>query len=257
MPSRLATFVLGTTAAAALLAAPIAPVMAENATPLDKAAVEKIVHDYIAANPEIVAEALQALEKKQADAQAAEQKALIKRSGGLLFDSARQVVLGNPKGDVTLVEFFDYNCGYCKRALPDMLSLLDKDPNLRIVLKEFPVLGPGSTEAAKVAVAVNRVAPEKYLAFHKALLGARGQVDKAKALDAVASVGIPASAVEKAMVDHEVDATIEEVYGLAGALGLSGTPSYVIGEEVVPGAIGLSKLQSRIAEARCTTTKKC
>jgi protein-disulfide isomerase len=238
----------------ALLAAPVAAPAGE---PLDKAAVETIVRDYIVAHPEIIAEALQALEKKQAEAQAAEQKALIRHSSSILFDSARQVVLGNPKGDVTVVEFFDYNCGYCKRALPDMLALIEKDRNVRIVLKEFPVLGPGSTEAAKVAVAVGRAAPDKYLDFHKRLLAARGQVDKAKAIEAAVAAGLSPAVLDKALADKEVDATIEEVYGLAGSLGLSGTPSYVIGEEVVPGAIGLSKLQARIAEARCTATKAC
>lgn len=250
---RLATL-MSAGAALALLAAPIAASAAEAP---DRAAIEAIVREYIIANPEIIAEAIQALEKKQAASQAADQKDLIRRSGSILFDSTRQVVLGNPKGDVTLVEFFDYNCGYCKRALPDMLTLLDRDPNVRIVLKEFPVLGPGSTEAAKVAVAVGRIAPDKYLDFHKRLLSIRGQADKAKAIEAATAAGISAAALDKAMADKEVDATIEEVYGLAGALGLSGTPSYVVGEEVVPGAIGLTKLQARIADARCTLTKKC
>ena len=250
---RLATL-MSAGACLALLAAPIAAPAAEAP---DRAAVETIVREYILTHPEIVAEALQALEKKQADAQAADQKDLIKKSGSILFDSSRQVVLGNPKGNVTLVEFFDYNCGYCKRALGDTIALLDKDPNLRIVLKEFPVLGPGSTEAAKVAVVVNRIAPGKYLEFHQRLLSIRGQADKAKAIEAAVASGVAAGPIEKALADKEVDATIEEVYGLAGALGLSGTPSYVIGDEVVPGAIGLAKLQSRIADARCTATKTC
>lgn len=250
---RLATL-MSAGAALALLAMPITTPAAEAP---DKAAIEAIVHDYLLAHPEVVAEALQELERKQADAQAADQKALIKRSGGVLFDSSRQVVLGNPKGDVTVVEFFDYNCGYCKRALGDMLALIDKDPNVRIVLKEFPVLGQGSTDAAKVAVAVNRIAPDKYLDFHKRLLSMRGQADKAKAIEAATASGITAAQLDKAMGDKEIEATIEEVYGLAGALGLSGTPSYVIGEDVVAGAIGLPKLQARIADARCTVTKKC
>ena len=241
-------------AALLCLAAPIAT-RAEG--PVDKAAVEKIVREYILANPEIIAEAIQALETKQAAAQADEQKATIASAAKQLWDSPRQVVLGNPKGDVTVVEFFDYNCGYCKRALPDMLALIDKDPNVRIVLKEFPVLGPGSTEAAKVAVAVNRIAPDKYLDFHKRLLSARGQADKAKAMEAATGAGISAAAIEKALGDAEVEATLQEVYGLAGKLGLSGTPSYVVGTDVVPGAIGLSKLQAHVAEARCATTKKC
>ena len=243
-------------AVAGLAVVAATPSIAAEAAP-DRAAIEKIVRDYILANPEVIAEAIQALEKKQADAQAAEQKALISKSGSLLFDSTRQVVLGNPKGDVTIVEFFDYNCGYCKRALGDMLALIDKDPNLKIVLKEFPVLGQGSTDAAKIAVAVNRAVPEKYLDFHKRLMSARGQIDRAKAVEAAEAVGLSGAALDKALADKEVAATIEEVYGLATALGISGTPSYVIGEEVVPGAIGVAKLQTRIAEARCTTTKKC
>lgn len=234
-----------------------APVATRAEAPLDKAAVEKIVREYLIANPEVIAEAIQALETKQAAAQAAEQKATIASAAKQLWDSPRQVVLGNPKGDVTVVEFFDYNCGYCKRALPDMLSLIEKDPNVRVVLKEFPVLGPGSTEAAKVAVAVNRVAPDKYLEFHKRLLSVRGQADKAKAMEAAAGAGVPTAALEKALGDAEVEATLQEVYGLAGKLGLSGTPSYVVGTDVVPGAIGLSKLQAHVAEARCATTKKC
>ena len=238
----------------ALLAAPVA---ASAEAPLDKAAIEKIVHDYIVANPEVVAEALQALEKKQADAQAAEQKALIARSGSLLFDSSRQVVLGNPKGDVTLVEFFDYNCGYCKRALPDMLALLDRDKNLRVVLKEFPVLGPGSVEAAKVAVAVGRVAPEKYLDFHKRLLAGRGEANRARALDAANSAGVDSTALDRSLADGEIGATLEEVYGLANGLGLNGTPSYVVGTKLIPGAVGAARLEQEIRTARCTATGKC
>lgn len=225
--------------------------------PVAKAEIEAIVHDYIVAHPEVIEEAMAALEKKQQAEATANQAKMIGERGNILFDSARQVVLGNPKGDVTMVEFFDYNCGYCKKALGDTLALIDKDPNLRIVLKEFPVLGPGSTEAAKVAVAVNKVAPGKYLEFHKRLLGQRGQADKAKAIEAAVGAGVDASALDKALADKEIGATLEEVYGLASGLGLSGTPSYVIGGEVVPGAIGFSKLQARIADARCTTTKKC
>ena len=240
---------------AALSLVGFAPAQAQ--APLDKAAIEKIVHDYIVANPEVLEEAMAALEKKQAAAAAAGHAKTLEEKKSIVFDSTRQVVLGNPKGDVTLVEFFDYNCGYCKRALADMLTLIDKDPKLRIVIKEFPVLGQGSVEAARVSIAVGRVAPQKYLDFHKRMLTGRGSADQAKAMDAAKAAGIDAKALEAALADKEVSATIEEVYGLASAFGLSGTPSYVVGNQVFAGAIGADKLAARIAEARCTLTKSC
>ena len=251
MTKRLASLLFGAVAltfASASLAAE---------APLAKADVEKIVHDYIIAHPEVIEEAMAAAEKRQQAEAAANQAKIIGENGSILFNSSRQVVLGNPAGDVTLVQFFDYNCGYCKKAMGDTLALIEKDPKLRIVMKEFPVLGQGSTDAAKVAVAVGRAAPDKYLEFHKRLMSLRGQADKAKAMEAALAAGVDAAALDKALADREVGATLEEVYGLATGLGLSGTPSYVVGGEVVPGAIGLPKLQARIAEARCITTKKC
>ncbi|MEJ1161369.1 DsbA family protein [Prosthecomicrobium sp. N25] len=243
--------------AGALALAPLSarPAVAAEALSADqKAAVEKLVHDYILANPEIVEEALNLLEKRKADQAAAQQKQTISEKSGVLFNSARQVVLGNPKGDVTVVEFFDYNCGYCKRALGDMMALINEDKNIRFVLKEFPVLGPGSVEAAQVAAAVNRVAPQKYLDFHQTLLLGRGEANKAKALEAAASVGIDRKRVEAELSHPEIAATIEESYALANGLGLTGTPSYVVGESIVPGAIGHDRLKQRIAEARCGQT---
>ena len=146
-----------------------------------------------------------------------------------LFNSPRQVVLGNPQGNVTMVEFFDYNCGYCKRAMDDMLTLLKNDPNLKVVLKEFPVLGPGSVEAAKVAIAVRMQdkTGKKYLDFHQRLLGGRGQADKARALAAAKEVGFDIARLEKDIESDEVKASLEESFKLAEALGLNGTPSYV------------------------------
>ncbi len=167
-------------------------------------------------------------------------------SADILFNSARQVVLGNPKGSVTLVEFFDYNCGYCKRAHADMVQLLDEEPELRMVLKEFPVLGEGSVEAAKVAVAVNTLAPEKYADFHQALLMTRGRANKDSALKAAADIGLSAEEIANVMSTDETDRTIEESYTLANRLGLTGTPSYVIGNEVIPGAVGYAQLKAKV-----------
>ena len=158
-----------------------------------------------------------------------------------LFTSSRQVVLGNPDGNVTFVEFFDYNCGYCKRAMDDMLTLMKDDAKLKVVLKEFPVLGPGSVEAAQVAVAVRMQdkTGKKYLEFHQKLLGGRGQADKARALAVAKDIGLDMGRLDKDLASPEVKATLQESFKLAEALGLNGTPSYVIGEDVVVGAVGL------------------
>ncbi len=170
-----------------------------------------------------------------------------------MFSSPRQVNLGNPQGNVTFVEFFDYNCGYCKRAMTDMMTLLKDDPKLKVVLKEFPVLGPGSVEAAEVAVAVRMQdkTGKKYLEFHQKLLGGRGQADKAHAMAAAKDVGMNMAQLEKDLASPEVKETLQENFKIAEALGLNGTPSYVIGEDVVIGAVGLPALQEKINTNRC------
>ena len=167
--------------------------------------------------------------------------------------SPRQAVLGNANGTVTFVEFFDYNCGYCKRAMSDMMTLLKDDPNLKVVLKEFPVLGPGSVEAAQVAVAVRMQdkTGKKYLDFHQKLLGGRGQADKARALAAAKEAGLDMARIEKDLASQEVKDSLAESFKLAEALGLNGTPSYVIGQDVVVGAVGLAALKEKVSTARC------
>jgi protein-disulfide isomerase len=173
-----------------------------------------------------------------------------------LFSSTHQVTLGNPHGDVTLVEFFDYNCGYCKRALPDMLTLLKDDPKLKIVLKEFPILGPGSLEAARVAVAVRMQDPggQKYIAFHQELLGSQGPASQDKALVAAKDQGLDMARLERDMASDEVGITLKEDLQLASALAITGTPGYVIGKDVVLGAIGMTGLKRQIDAARGAET---
>ena len=239
---------LGLLAAASLLPsrgfADVAPQRSEIGT---------IVHDYLMAHPEVLQEAMAELEKRQNEAQAEKGKAAVKQYSQALFMSPRQVTLGNHDGDVTFVEFFDYNCTYCKHAMADMLTLLKDDPKLKVVLKEFPVLGPGSVEAAQVAVAVRMQdkSGKKYLEFHQKLLGGRGVADRAKALAVAKDVGLDMTQLQKDMQSPEVKATLEENFKLADALGLNGTPSYVIGDQVVVGAVGLPQLQQDINTARC------
>jgi protein-disulfide isomerase len=149
---------------------------AQNFSPVQKDEIERVVHDYLIAHPEVLQEAMAELEKRQTVAEAEKHKSAVKEHAQKLFSSPTQVTLGNPNGNVTFVEFFDYNCGYCKRAMDDMLTLLKNDSNLKVVLKEFPVLGPGSVEAAQVAGAVRMQdkTGKKYLEFHTKLLGGRG-----------------------------------------------------------------------------------
>ncbi|MGE0751102.1 MAG: DsbA family protein [Variibacter sp.] len=240
--------------AAALAGLFTATAVAQTATfsAEQKTAIEKIMRDYLLSHPEVLQEAVAELEKRQSAAEVEKSKAAVAEHRDALINSPRQVVLGNPRGDVTMVEFFDYNCGYCKRALGDMMTLLKDDPKLRIVLKEFPVLGPGSVEAAQIAVAVRMQdkTGKKYLDFHQKLLGGRGQADRAKALAAAKDAGLDMARIEKDSKSPEVRETLDESMKLAEALGINGTPSYVIGDKMVPGAVGLPALKEHIAAAR-------
>jgi len=193
------------------------------------------------------------LEKRQAQDEQNKQRKAISSNAKLIFESARGPSFGNPQGDVTLVEFFDYNCGYCKRAMTDMLDLMKSDSKLKVVLKEFPVLSQGSVEAAQVAVAVRMQDPggKKYLDFHQRLLGGRGPADKARAIAAAKEAGLDVARIEKDLASPEVRATIEENFKLAESMGMNGTPSYVIGKQVVIGAVGLEGLKEKIGVARC------
>ncbi|HET9716683.1 MAG TPA: DsbA family protein [Pseudolabrys sp.] len=240
-------------AGAFILLVAAAPASSDEFSAAQRGELERIVREYLIAHPEVIQEAIAELERRQTAAEAEKHKAAVKQYSQSLFSSPRQVVLGNPNGNVTFVEFFDYNCGYCKRAMNDMLTLLKDDPQLKIVLKEFPVLGPGSVEAAQVAVAVHMQdkTGKKYLEFHQKLLGGRGEANKARALAVAKEIGLDMGRLDKDMASPEVKATLQESFKLAEALGLNGTPSYVIGDNVVVGAVGLEALREKVSTSRC------
>ena len=240
-------------AAAFMLSAGVIAGHAQSISDTQRGEIEKIVRDYLVSHPEVLQEAIAALEKRQAAEEAEKHEAAVKDNAEAIFNSSRQVTIGNPQGDVTFVEFFDYNCGYCKKAMSDMLDLMKSDSKLKVVLKEFPVLGPGSVEAARVAVAVRMQdkTGKKYLDFHQKLLGGRGQADKARALAAAKEAGFDVARIERDMASDEVRQSLEESLKLAEKLGLNGTPSYVIGQNVVVGAVGLDALKEKISSARC------
>jgi protein-disulfide isomerase len=245
--------------AAALLATALAlpaaaPAGAQSFSPDQRGEIERIIKDYLLKHPELLQEVMTELEKRQNAADAEKHRAGVKEHATTIFNSPRQVTLGNLQGDVTVVEFFDYNCGYCKRAMTDMLDLLKSDGKVKFVLKEFPVLGEGSMQAAQVAVAVrmqDKTGGKKYLEFHQKLLGSRGSIDKARAMAAAKEAGLDVARIEKDLGSEEVKATLEESYKIAEALGLNGTPSYVVGSDVVVGAVGLKVLKEKVNTARC------
>ena len=212
--------------------------------------VQRIVKDYLINDPQVLQHALGALLKR--GSAAADMSAAIKANADTLFNSRHQVTLGNPLGDVTLVEFLDYNCGFCKRALADMLELINADPKLRVVLKEHPVLGLGSVEVARVAVAVRMQdgSGGRYLEFHRRLLTASGPANKARALAIAGEIGLDVARLVADMASKEADAALEETAKLARALGIRGSPSYVIGGNILFGAVGRAVLHERIAAAR-------
>ncbi|MDP2119685.1 MAG: DsbA family protein [Hoeflea sp.] len=215
------------------------------------------IREYLLANPEIIEEMSQALEiKKEAESQQLAQAAIAKNKDAI-FNNPDDIVLGNPEGDVTVVEFFDYNCGFCKRALSDMTSLLEKDPNVRFVLKEFPILGPDSIAAHQVAMSVRKLAPEKYIDFHIQLMSGEARATEALAVEIAKGLGIDEASLKAGMQDPAIGDSIRLTYALADSLGISGTPSFVIGDEAVFGAVGERALMARIANMRECDSTQC
>ena len=227
--------------------------LAQSISNAQRVEIEKIIREFLVKNPDVLQDAMAELEKKQAAEEATKNQAAVKDNAETIFNSTRQVVVGNPQGDVTVVEFFDYNCGYCKKAMVDMLDLIKGDAKLRFVLKEFPVLGDGSVEAAHVATAVRMQdkTGKKYLDFHQKLLSGRGEVNKARALAAAKEAGLDMARLDKDMASDEARASLKEGMVLAEALGLNGTPSYVVGNDIVIGAVGIDALKAKISNARC------
>ncbi len=235
---------------AALFISGIATSHAQEAKPLDKAAVEQIIRDYLLENPELLIEVQDALEEKQSVAARENQSKIIADNHEQIFNDANDSVYGNPKGDITVVEFYDYNCGYCKRAMPDMQALLKADPNVRFVLKEFPILGPDSMRTHLVAQAFKKLMPEKYMELHEVLMSEPRSSTEESAIAAAKKLGADEAKLRELMKSKEVVTSFQNAYTIAQALNISGTPSYIIGNELVPGAVGHDTLAAKIAEQR-------
>ena len=214
---------------------------------LPEAEVERIVREYLLREPEIIMQAIEELQRRR-DAQATvDQRERLAGEREALVADARDPVLGNPDGDVTLIEFFDYRCGYCRIMAEPMQSLLAQDPDLRIVMKEFPILGPDSLLASRAALAAHRQGG--YEAMHWALL-AENRIDEQVIRRLAAAQGLD---VEQLAVDMQADPVADHIQDnilLAQGLGVNGTPSFIIGDTVLPGAVPVERLVGLLAEQR-------
>ena len=226
----------------------LSPAAAADFTPEQRKAIEDIIHDYLTKNPDLMLDVLQAAQDKlKGESREKAAGALVEHKRELL-DDPETPVAGNPKGDVSLVEFFDYRCPYCKQVVPALEALLAKDKQLRFVYKEFPVLGPDSVHAARAALAARKQG--KYEAMHRALMTVKGQIDEPAIIKVAASVGLDVERLKADMAAPEIDRALKANIKLAEALEIHGTPGFVIGDEIVPGAVSLETLKQLIDAAR-------
>ncbi len=242
---------------ALLIAAVPASASAQDEAPLDQKQVEavrKIVRDYIMENPEIIAEAIEALREKQRLAAEAEAKKALLARAKEIFEDPEAPVAGNPQGDVTLVEFFDYRCTYCKAVMDTIFEVIEKDGQVRFVYKELPILGPESVFAAKAALAAR--AQGKYDAFHRALMKMRGVVNEQTILKTAAQVGLDVEKLKKDMDSPAIETVLKRNMELARALDINGTPAFVVGDRVIPGAVDRGTLKQLIEQARQPDDRK-
>jgi protein-disulfide isomerase len=228
---------------------PAAPAPAPQvaAAEVDRGTVENIVREYLLGNPELMLEVQDALEARQQAEQQARQAETLAAKKELIYNSPNQMIIGDPNAKTTVVEFFDYNCGFCKRAHADMQRIVEENPNVKFIMKEFPVLGEASVAAHHVSLAVIRLYPEIYTEFHDKLLGSDQRKDGALAMQIAVSLGADPAKLEVEAKSPSNNDAIREVYELADGLGITGTPSYVLGNEIVFGAVGFDRLMPKIA----------
>jgi len=218
--------------------------------PPGQAAIEAAIHDYILKHPEVIIQSLQQYQDRRKQVDAARSRDRIQANRELLFNDATSPVAGNPEGDVTVVEFFDYKCPYCKRVLKTLQQAMKEDPGIRMVFKEFPILGPGSVIAARAALASRNQYPEKYAEFHDALMTSRQKLTESYVLDVATDLGFDRERLRADMYATEISAVLDRNRALAEDIGIRGTPGFVIGDKLVPGALDLQTLKRLIARAR-------
>lgn len=208
----------------------------------------EVIHRYIVEHPEVITEAADVLRQRQQATRIEEASRRIEENRSAIYEDAGSVITGNVDGDVTIVEFFDYNCPYCKRVYPTLVQLREDDPGLRFIFKEFPILGPASVFAARAALASRH--QNKYAEFHDALMSRREKLTNDIILGTGRAIGLDMARLARDMKASEIDEIIARNMALAERLQLTGTPSFVIGETLIPGLADRAYLQSVIAETR-------
>lgn len=248
---RISVICLAAALAFGAMLAPASPAPAAEPLRVEQTlAIEQLVRDYILKNPETIVESLRGYEEKHRQAADQEaQKAIVANRAALEKD-ATSPVAGNPQGDVTLIQFFDYRCGYCKKVVSSVQELLKTDKSVRMVFKEFPILGPDSVTASRAALATWKIAPDKYLPLYLALMESRGEMNEARVLDVATKVGLDVDKLKAAMTDPAITATIDRNMELARTLQINGTPAFIVGNQLVPGAVDLATLREMVATAR-------
>ena len=239
-------------AAIAFSAASLAPAWAQGdkppLTPEQETRIKELVKEYILANPEIILEAVQTLRRRQEEAQKKAAEDALKTRRAELQGAKDLPVAGNPNGDVTIVEFMDYRCGYCKAVKPTLDQVVKEDGKIRVVLKEFPILGPASRVASAAAVAAHKQG--KYHALHNALMAYPNNLTDDVIMALARQVGLDVAKLKEDMKAAEVQGLIGRTGKLAQDLGINGTPAFIIGDEIVPGAINAEEFKMRVAAAR-------
>lgn len=236
------------TAIALFLSSSAMPALADSFTPGQKSDIENIVREYLLQNPELMQEVFQKLDQKQRQAEEQARNSALKENAAAIFQSPTDPVVGNPKGNVVMVEFMDYNCGWCKRAVGEVADLVKKDPELKVIFKEFPIFGEHSEYAARAALAAAKQG--KYWELHQALFAQEGQVTTDVVNDVAASVGIDVEKMKTDMKDPAVEATLAANRAVGQNLQLSGTPAFIIDQTVVPGYLPADELAAKIASVR-------
>lgn len=234
--------------ATALLGLAVLPVRADSFAADQKKEIESIVRSYLLEHPEILREMSEALEAKDRIAEEAVRSKALKENAAAIFKSDTDGIVGNPNGDVTVVEFLDYNCGWCKKSLTEISALIEKDKNVRVVIKEFPIFGAGSEFAAKAAKAAARQG--KYWDLHQALFKHDGPVTEEVTLQLAEGVGLDMEKLKADMQDEKIAASISATQALAAAMQFGGTPAFIVDDKVFPGYVPQDALSSAIGEVR-------
>ncbi len=208
----------------------------------DKKKIEEIVRNYLLENPEILIEMTQNLQEKQANNQVEEDTKALKENHKQIFEDPSSPVLGNPKAEKVIVEFFDYNCGFCRKVLPDLNKFITEHDDVKVIFKELPVLGPSSQQAALASTVVHDIAPKKYFEFHTALMNHSGAKDENAIRTAAVKVGLKGDEIITKMKDRKYEKPLAENEKLAHALKLNGTPTFIINGRIIRGAVSYSTL---------------